>query len=98
MKKISTVLVGIIFVIAGVIIGLNSFGITDINICSSDCFLEKAHQIQMSDKFHGSKTSEFNSDLQSTHLLQIVLRHIQNISFYSLVSQFHQVLSSIPEA
>ena len=32
MKKISTVLVGIIFVIAGVIIGLNSFGITDINI------------------------------------------------------------------
>lgn len=32
MKKISTVLVGIIFVIAGVIIGLNSFGITNINI------------------------------------------------------------------
>ena len=32
MKKISTVLVGIIFVVAGVIIGLNSFGITDINI------------------------------------------------------------------
>lgn len=32
MKKISSVLVGIIFVIAGVIIGLNSFGITDINI------------------------------------------------------------------
>ena len=80
MKKISTVLVGIIFVIAGVIIGLNSFGITDINICSSDCFLEKAHQIQMSDKFHRSKASEFNSDFQSIHLLRIFSHHSRNIS------------------
>ena len=32
MKKISTVIVGIVFIVVGVIIGLNSFGITDINI------------------------------------------------------------------
>ena len=32
MKKISTVIVGIVFIIVGVIVGLNSFGITNINI------------------------------------------------------------------
>ena len=32
MKKISTVIVGIVFIVVGVIVGLNSFGITDINI------------------------------------------------------------------
>lgn len=32
MKKISTVIVGIIFIIVGVIVGLNSFGITNINV------------------------------------------------------------------
>lgn len=32
MKKISTVMVGIVFIIVGVIVGLNSFGITNINI------------------------------------------------------------------
>lgn len=32
MKKISTVIVGIVFIIVGIIVGLNSFGITDINI------------------------------------------------------------------
>lgn len=34
MKKISTVIVGIVFIIVGVIVGLNSFGITNINIFS----------------------------------------------------------------
>ena len=32
MKKISTVIVGIVFIVVGVIVGLNSFGITNINI------------------------------------------------------------------
>lgn len=32
MKKISTVIVGIVFIVVGIIVGLNSFGITDINI------------------------------------------------------------------
>lgn len=32
MKKISTVIVGIVFIIVGVIVGLNSFGITNINM------------------------------------------------------------------
>lgn len=32
MKKINTVIIGILFIIVGVIIGLNSFGITNINI------------------------------------------------------------------
>lgn len=32
MKKISTVIVGIVFIVVGIIVGLNSFGITNINI------------------------------------------------------------------
>lgn len=32
MRKISTVIVGIVFIVVGVIVGLNSFGITNINI------------------------------------------------------------------
>lgn len=32
MKKVNTVIIGILFIIVGVIIGLNSFGITNINI------------------------------------------------------------------
>ena len=32
MKKISSVIVGIVFIVVGVIVGLNSFGITNINI------------------------------------------------------------------
>lgn len=32
MKKVNTVIIGILFIIVGVIIGLNSFGITSINI------------------------------------------------------------------
>lgn len=32
MKKVNTVIIGILFIIVGIIIGLNSFGITNINI------------------------------------------------------------------
>lgn len=32
MKKVNTVIIGILFIIVGVIVGLNSFGITNINI------------------------------------------------------------------
>ncbi|MCF7628340.1 hypothetical protein L3K73_14405, partial [Holdemanella sp. SCCA2] len=32
MKKVNTVIIGILFIIVGVIVGFNSFGITNINI------------------------------------------------------------------